>query len=414
MKRPDFQEKTEVKVISHDFTEYVRVNGVETKTDMYGWRGTVTAITGLDELGCMVPKPYSPDRYPVKWWVDVTFKSPVDGREYPTTFDNWEVQLQPVQHKFVDIDYIREEDLVIGKKEDGTDAVRPKNTGAFEPGDLISITTKIDGANASIAWDETTGKLEVFSRTNLLDKPGALRGFYDYVKAEVEPKLDMSEHPDIVVFGEWLVPHSVSYNKEAYGKWYVYDIWNKKLGGYMAQSIVSGFCREYGLNYAEELYYGPFVSWDHCRSFIGKSKAYGPEQEGVVVKNQTKLYDETRGAPAYIKIVDEKFKESHKVKAKRELSPEEAAAKERGTTLAASIVTEARVRKIILKLVDEGKLPAELGPKDMGAVMKQLPKLVFDDVLKEEREIVAQIGEGAGKFISAEAAKQARKIVIGG
>lgn len=414
MKRPDFQEKTEVKVISHDFTEYVRVNGVETKTDMYGWRGVVTAITGLDELGCMVPKPYSPDRYPVKWWVDVTFKSPVDGREYPTTFDNWEVQLQPVQKKFVDIDYIREEDLVIGKKEDGTDAVRPKNTGAFEPGDLISITTKIDGANASIAWDETTGKLEVFSRTNLLGKPGALRGFYDYVKTEIEPKLDMSKHPDIVVFGEWLVPHSVVYDKEAYGRWYVYDIWNKKLGGYMVQSVVQGFCREYGLEYVEELYYGPFISWDHCRSFLKKSTRYGSGQEGIVVKNQTKLYDEDRRSPAYIKIVNEEFKESQKVKAKRELSPEELAAKERGTTLAASIVTEARVRKIILKLVDEGILPAELGPKDMGTVMKHLAKRVFDDVLKEERDIVSQIGDGAGKFIAAEAAKQARKIVIGG
>lgn len=414
MKRPDFQEKTEVKVISHDFTEYVRVNGVETKTDMYGWRGTVTAITGLDEIGCVVPKPYSPDRYPVKWLVDVVFKSPDDGREYPTTFDDWEVQLQPVQKKFVDIDYIRENDLVIGKKEDGTDAVRPKNTGAFEPGDLISITTKIDGANASIAWDETTGKLEVFSRTNLLDKPGALRGFYDYVKTEIEPKLDMSKHPDIVVFGEWLVPHSVSYNKEAYGRWYVYDIWNRKLGGYMTQDVVQGFCREYGLNYAEELYYGPFVSWDHCRSFLKKSKAYGPGQEGIVCKDMDKLTSKDRTAPAYLKIVNDEFKESHKVKAKRELSPEEAAAKERGTTLAASVVTEARVRKIILKLVDEGIVPAELGPKDMGTVMKHLPKRVFDDMLKEEPEILKQIGEGAGKFISAEAAKWARKIVIGG
>lgn len=414
MKRPDFQEKTEVKVISHDFTEYVRVNGVETKTDMYGWRGTVTAITGLDELGCVVPKPYSPDRYPVKWWVDVSFKSPTDERVYLATFDNWEAQLQPVQHKFVDIDYIREEDLVIGKKEDGTAAVRPKNTGAFEPGDLISITTKIDGANASIAWDETTGKLEVFSRTNLLDKPGALRGFYDYVKTEIEPKTDWSIYKDFVFFGEWCVKHSVTYNPEWYNKWRVYDIWCKSAGCYVSQERVKATCKQLGLEYVEELYYGPFVSWDHCRSFIGKSKAYGPEQEGVVVKNQDKLDTKDRTAPAYIKIVDERFKESHKVKAKRELSPEEAAAKERGTTLAASIVTEARVRKIILKLVDEGKLPPELGPKDMGTVMKQLPKLVFDDVLKEERPIVEQIGEGAGKFIAAEVAKQARKIVLGG
>lgn len=67
-----------------------------------------------------------------------------------------------------------------------------------------------------------------------------------------------------------------------------------------------------------------------------------------------------------------------------------------------------------MKLVDEGIVSAELQPKDMGTVMKHLPKRVFDDVLKEEPEIVKQIGTGAGKVISTETAKQARKIVIGG
>ena len=52
-----------------------------------------------------------------------------------------------MQKKFIDIDYVRADDLVIGKKGDGTDAIRPKNTDAFEPGDIIQITTKIDGAN---------------------------------------------------------------------------------------------------------------------------------------------------------------------------------------------------------------------------------------------------------------------------
>ena len=37
----------------------------------------------------------------------------------------------------------------------------------------------------------------------------------------------------------------------------------------------------------------------------------------------------------------------------------------------------------------------------------------FDDVLKEEPETVKAIGAGAGKFISAEAAKHARRIVVG-
>lgn len=404
MKRPNFNKKTEVKVIDKDYAGY-------------GDRGVVVELR-VDIAGKMVNPDIDKDilkqayldglEPQMIWYARVEF----DGDDGNSWFKADE--LEPVQHKFVDIDYIREEDLVIGKKEDGTDAVRPKNTGAFEPGNLISITTKIDGANASISWDETTGKLEVFSRTNLLDKPGELRGFYDYVKTEIEPKTDWSIYKDFVFFGEWCVKHSVTYNPEWYNKWRVYDIWCKSVGCYVSQERVKATCKQLGLEYIEELYYGPFVSWDHCRSFIGKSKAYGSEQEGVVVKNQNKLDAKDRTAPAYLKIVDERFKESHKVKVKRELSPEEAAAKEHGTTLAASIVTEARVRKIILKLVDEGILLAELGPKDMGTVMKHLPKRVFDDCLKEEREIVTQIGEGAGKFIAAEAAKHVRKIVIGG
>lgn len=38
----------------------------------------------------------------------------------------------------------------------------------------------------------------------------------------------------------------------------------------------------------------------------------------------------------------------------------------------------------------------------------------MNDVLNEEPETVKQLGEHAGKFIAAETAKQARKIVIGG
>ena len=402
MKRPNFQEKTEVKVICKNCVSY-------------GQRGTVIELN-VDIDGKLINPLVDKEQLKQAY---------IDGLEPKMTryarvkFADNDIgrfradELEPVQKKFIDIDYIREDDLVIGKKDDGTDAIRPKNTGAFEHGDIIQITTKIDGANASIAWDETTSKLEIFSRTNLLNSPGALRGFYDYVKTEIEPKLNMSKHPGLVICGEWLVKHSVNYENECYNKWYVYDIWDKHLGQYVCQSIVQGFCCEYHLNYVEELYYGPFISWDHCRSFIGKSKLYGPEQEGIVIKNQDKLDAKDRTAPAYIKIVDERFKESQKVKAKRELSPDKAVAWERGTTLAASIVTEARVRKIILKLVDEGKLPPELGPKDMGAIMKQLPKLVFDDVLKEEREVIAQIGEGAGKFISTESAKHVRKIIVG-
>ena len=403
MKRPNFQEKTEVKVICKNCVGYgQRGTVIELNVDIDG--KLINPLVDKEQLKQAYIDGLEPK---MTWYARVKFADNDIGR-FRTD------ELEPVQKKFIDIDYIREDDLVIGKKDDGTDAIRPKNTGAFEPGDIIQITTKIDGANASIAWDETTGKLEIFSRTNLLNSPGALRGFYDYVKTEIEPKLNMSKHPGLVIFGEWLVKHSVNYENECYNKWYVYDIWDKHLGQYVCQSIVQGFCCEYHLNYVEELYYGPFISWDHCKSFLNKSIAYGPEQEGIVIKNQSKLNNENNKAPAYLKIVNECFKESqHSKKEKKILDPEAEAAKAEAVKLAASIVTEARVRKLILKLVDEGLVPAELQPKDMGIVMKQLPKRCFADCLKEESETVKQLGEFAGKFIAAEAAKQARKIVIG-
>ena len=405
MKRPNFQEKTEVKVICKNCVGY-------------GQRGTVIELNvDIDGklINPLVDKEQLKQAYidglesKMTWYARVKFADNDIGRFRAD-------ELEPVQKKFIDIDYIREDDLVIGKKDDGTDAIRPKNTGAFEPGDIIQITTKIDGANASIAWDETTSKLEIFSRTNLLNSPGALRGFYDYVKMEIEPKADWSIYKDFVFFGEWCVVHTIkSYNKEWFNKWRVYDIWCKSTGCYVNQEQVKAICKQLSLDYIEELYYGPFISWDHCKSFLNKSIAYGPDQEGIVIKNQSKLNNENNKAPAYLKIVNERFKESqHSKKEKKTLDPEAEAAKAEAVKLAASIVTEARVRKLILKLVDEGLVPAELQPKDMGAVMKQLPKRCFADCLKEESETVKLLGEFAGKFIAAEAAKQARKIVVGG
>lgn len=409
MKRPNFNEKTEVKVINKDCIGYGQRGTVaELKVDIDG--KSINPLVDKELLRQAYADGLEPK---MTWYAHVKFTGD-DGNCWFKADE-----LEPVQKKFIDIDYIREDDLVIGKKADGTDAVRPKNTGAFVPGDIIQITTKIDGANASIAWDETTGKLEIFSRTNLLDSPGALRGFYDYVKTVVEPKFNnakdhMHQYPDFVIFGEWLVQHTIKYNKEAYGKWIVYDIYDKNKGHYLTRNGTKAYCTIWGLDYIEELYYGPFISWDHCRSFLSKSTAYGPEQEGIVIKNQSKLGDENSRAPAYIKIVNERFKESqHSKKEKKPVDPATEAAKAEAAKLASSIVTEARVRKIILKLIDEGKLPTELKPADMGIVMKMLPKFVFEDVCKEEIETVKLLGEHAGKFIAAETAKLARKIVLG-
>lgn len=405
MKRPNFNEKTEVKVVNKDCAGYSqRGTVVELKVDING--KSINPLIDKEQLKQAYADGLEPK---MTWYARVKFAGD-DGNCWFKADE-----LEPVQKKFIDIEHIRENDIILGQKEDGIDIVRPKNTGAFEPGDIIQITTKIDGANASIAWDDTTGKLEIFSRTNLLDSPGALRGFYDYIKTEVEPKTDWSIYKDFVFFGEWCVGHTCKYDPSWYNKWRVYDIWCKSAGCYVSQERVKATCKHLGLEYIEELYFGPFISWDHCRSFLSKSTAYGNEQEGIVIKNQSKLGNENNRAPVYLKIVNEKFKEvQNSNKEKKPIDPAVEAAKAEAAKLATSIVTEARVRKLILKLVDEGKLPAELKPKDMSTVMKLLPRLVFEDVCSEELETVQLLGEYAGKCIAAETAKQARKIVVGG
>lgn len=404
MIRPVFNEKTEVKVISH--IKYQ-------DNDIYGWRGKVTEIIGLDNNKDEIAKPYTSENYPTMWRVNVRFTSPIDGMVFDILFDNWPEQLETVQKKFIDIENLREHDEVIGQKEDGTDIIRKSNTGEFNVGDIIQITTKIDGANASIAWDETTQKLEIFSRTNLLNISNSLRGFYDYIKIQVEPKTDWSIYSDFVFFGEWCVGHSIkSYNKDWFNKWRIYDIWCKSQRCYICQERVKTICKQIGLEYIEELYYGPFISWEHCRSFMNKSTAYGPDQEGIIVKNQTALLRSENKFPAYLKIVNESFKETIKVRPPKKINPEVEAAKKKALELANSIITEARVKKILLKLIDENVIPDNLTPKDMGIVMKYLPKRVYEDVLKEEIETIKALGENASKIISTITAQITRKIII--
>ena len=414
MKRPDFKVGSKVKVISKDYTEYTRVMGIETNVSMYGWRGVVSDISGFDNEWKLIQEPYTSENYPTNWQVDVKFTSPNTGDEYVVSFRDYETQLAIVQKKFIDIENLREFDEVIGQKEDGTDIIRKSNTGEFDVSDIIQITTKIDGASASIAWDETTNQLEIFSRTNKLDPvKNDLRGFYNYIKTQVEPRTDWSQFKNLVFFGEWCIKHTIKYNNDWYGKWRVYDVWNKERGKYLDQISVKALCHIIGLEYIEELYYGPFISWDHCRSFMNKSTAYGPDQEGIVVKNQAALFRPENRFPAYLKIVNESFKETMKVKPPKEIDLEATALRQHNIELTNSIVTEARVKKILLKLIDEKILPENLTPKDMGSVMKHLPKLVYADIEKEEPETLKALAENGGKMIAAVTAKVARKIVIG-
>lgn len=293
---------------------------------------------------------------------------------------------------------------------------KPTNLSTFEPGDIIQITEKVDGSNASIAWDESENCIMAYSRKQELSFSNTLRGFWNYVQT-LQSNTDLAatlRDNQFVVFGEWdLNCNKIKSYKDEYTKtWIVYDIYNPAIQTYMPQDYVKAFCKMYNFEYIHELYYGAFTSWDDIKSYLNEN-TYGSTQEGVVVKNQSKLNNRNMRQPFYLKIVNASFAESIQ-KVRRPKSPEELEQARILEETVASIVTRRRVEKGIEKLRDEGVFPIELTEKDLGLVAKNLPKYIYEDCVKEEKETVVMCGDRFNKLCSSLTMKLARDIIIRG
>ena len=180
------------------------------------------------------------------------------------------------QKKFMDIKRIVQEN----------EMHKNKNTWAFEPGDHIVIQIKIDGSNASVRYDPETGKLAAFSRKQQIVRTkdvDATSKFLDYVDTLDAEKFQ--KYPDYVFFGEWMTRHRVPYPEKYLNIWIMYDVYDLKADGYLPQKQVKALAAEVGVPYIHVLYDGPFVDWDHCRSFMRITKyTDGDCEEGIIVK----------------------------------------------------------------------------------------------------------------------------------
>lgn len=199
---------------------------------------------------------------------------------------------------------------------------------------------------------------------------------------------------------EWLVPHTVQYPQERYGHAYCYDIYDVKTCTYLPQEIVREKTEQLGLEYVPVLYAGKFISWEHLMEMVGTTQLGGEYGEGIVVKNQTRLNDSDLHLPFYTKIVADRFCETKAHRCKKPIDPDELIAREQAQSLTESIVTEARVRKMLHKFVDEGIIPEDWDEKNMSVIAKNIGKEIYYDCQKEEPETVQQIGGLFGKFAS--------------
>ena len=299
------------------------------------------------------------------------------------------------------------------KKYIDIERVKESYASTFEVGEPIVIQVKIDGSNASIAYDSKTNSLVAFSRRQALNEMNTLNGFWNYVQS-----LDVKAFAEIlgdryIIFGEWLVPHSVKYPEDMYKKFYMFDVWDRETEQYLTQEdslAIFDRLKNYIPNYVHTLYNGPFVSWEHTLAFL-KENIYGeaPCMEGIVIKRQDKLWSKSSRLPYYVKVVNEKFSEVHSSKPKT-IDPEKLAAREAEQAAVAEVVTKRRIEKMLQKFEEDNLIPSDWGGESMKQISKLLPKAVWNDIIKEEPEIVQQY-ENAGKIISQLAMKHARDLL---
>jgi hypothetical protein len=266
------------------------------------------------------------------------------------------------------------------------DIVRHGKSGThltIEGNPIITITEKIDGANAS--FKREGDKVLAFSRNTQLDEENNLRGFYQWVQQNINPG-DLVESG--TYFGEWTAKHKLDYG-ENHNKFYLFDIYDEETERYIPFNLVKAQSKKLDINLVPVFYEGQFQSLEHIQSFVGKSHL-GEIGEGVVVKNVN--YENKYGHQQFTKFVSDSFAEMTKVK-KQVINTSDPL-----TDFVNSTVNKARVSKIIHKLVDEGLLQEDYAIEDMGSILKNAGTKVFEDVVKEELdELLKTVKSKIGK-----------------
>lgn len=250
----------------------------------------------------------------------------------------------------------------------------------------VVIMEKIDGANAS--FRRVGNEILCFSRNTQLDEENGLRGFYQWAQESININ---SIDEDTIFYGEWSAKHKLDYG-DNHNKFYLFDVYDEAVGEYMPLGVVREYAKQLEIELAHIFYEGEFQSIEHVKSFVGKS-VLGEVGEGVVVKNYD--YKDRFGSQQFTKFVSDEFAEASKVKTHKVSDNVDPL-----TGFINATLTEARVSKLIHKLVDEGHLEEEYGIEDMGTILKGLGSSVFEDIIKEELDSLLKVVKGkVGKSV---------------
>lgn len=190
----------------------------------------------------------------------------------------------------------------------GTEAVEDLLVGK------VYIFPKIDGTNG-VVWFEN-GEVHGGSRKRELSIESDNAGFFAYIRRQDNIKSYLTDHPDRILYGEWLVPHTLkTYRDDCWRKFYVFDVGVMGDDGrtaYLSYDQYSAELETYQIEYLPPITIVGNPTIEFIRT-MAESNHYLMQPdcigEGVVCKNY--YFTNKYGHQIWGKLVRNEFKETH-------------------------------------------------------------------------------------------------------
>jgi hypothetical protein len=131
---------------------------------------------------------------------------------------------------------------------------------------VVHVFPKLDGTNASV-WaapvehpDLGVVDVEVKcgSRARTLSKDADNAGFHAWVHGDSEQAVALrafvTQFPHLIVYGEWLVPHTLkTYREDAWRRFYVFDVYTHATGKYLPYEVYADPLAQMGIDVIQPL-----------------------------------------------------------------------------------------------------------------------------------------------------------------
>lgn len=196
---------------------------------------------------------------------------------------------------------------------------------------ICHIFPKLDGTNASVWYEKSPegwNKIVCGSRNRQLnwklstpekvvddsDKQSDNAGFALWMREQTHIHTFLYENPNIVLYGEWLVPHTIkNYRDDAWRKFYVFDVYDKYTEKFLSYDNYQGLLHLAGIEYIPCLQTIRNPSYDNLICAAKEFSKYlmkdGQTGEGIVIKNYE--WKNKYNRITWAKIVNSEFKEQN-------------------------------------------------------------------------------------------------------